>query len=98
MECDCANNIRCWNLECTQPKVRENRMRFARAEGTDLSAYVIYPEYRCTGCKTARSALTLADMAAMGIPIVILKQCPVVPSQTGHHQRIVQYDYDADAF
>jgi hypothetical protein len=36
-------------------------------------------------------------MAAMGIPIVILKQCPVVLRKLAITKEL-QYDYDADAF
>jgi hypothetical protein len=59
-------------------RIKEHKVKHRRAEGTDLAAYVIYPEYFCTKCETSKSAMDSAAMAAMKIPPFILNQSPVV--------------------
>jgi hypothetical protein len=61
-----------------RPEIKQHKVKHRRAEGISLPAYVVYPEYYCTKCGSSKSAMDPEAMAAMGVPIFVLNQCPVV--------------------
>lgn len=87
-----GRQLTCWNgTNCSAPsststsrrkpknsEIQEQKIRFRFVEGTDGNAFVVYPEYYCPLCESAKAATDTSALPKMNIPVVLIYRAPVV--------------------
>ena len=87
-----GQQLTCWNgTNCKVPpnskrknkvgvtsEIQEQKIKYRFVEGIDGNGFVLFPEYYCTRCEFAKSATEISMLPLMNIPVVIMRQAPVV--------------------
>jgi hypothetical protein len=81
--CGGVRALNCWNKNCSGSNERgsvsvetyETRV----VEGIESQVWVIFPKFNCKSCSQYKSSLELDALLDMGVPLSVIRECPVVP-------------------
>ena len=71
-------NLKCWATGCSGGKITMKGLNWRGVEGLNDNGFVMYAEFRCSGCKGDKSSLQTDVLEHMGFPLVVIDKCPVV--------------------
>jgi hypothetical protein len=70
-------NLKCWN--CSSKRLGVKDIKSRSVESINSNGFVIFPNYICHSCGKVTSSLANPDkLYDMGIPVFVLKRCPVL--------------------
>ena len=65
----------------SSPTILVKEFDHRSVEDISTNGFIIYPIYVCTTCKKTKSSLEMKDLLEMGIPLFVIRRCPVISFQ-----------------